>query len=48
MVLGDAAVSRIVTKKDLNGDLTATSVEFHRDGKKFNVKAAKEVIVCAG
>ncbi|TCD61245.1 hypothetical protein EIP91_008712 [Steccherinum ochraceum] len=48
VVLTNALVVRIVTSKSSDDAVTATGVEFEVDGKKYTVKAGKEVIVSAG
>lgn len=47
-VLTHAHVSRVLTTKMPDGNLTATGVEFVRDGQRYSVNARKEVIVSAG
>ncbi|KAH7912481.1 hypothetical protein BJ138DRAFT_1112278 [Hygrophoropsis aurantiaca] len=46
-VLLASNVSQILLEDD-DGSLKATGVEFFCDGKKYEVKAQKEVLVCAG
>ena len=47
-VLTNAHVHRVLTEPDANGKLIAVGVEFGHGERIHTVKAAKEVILCAG
>ena len=46
-VLVEAQVNRIVTSKE-NGELVARAVEFEHGGRKYSVRAKREVLLCTG
>jgi choline dehydrogenase len=47
-VLTLAHTSKVIFKKDGQGILTATAVEFLHDGKKYSANVNKEVVISAG
>lgn len=47
-VLATAQVTKIQTRTNDDGAVTATGVAFWHGGKEYEVYSAKEVILCAG